>query len=234
MQLLGKGVQKSCNFLDAVHARSECISVLSHYYLSIIDKASQWNNSFFASAYRLPVACWDYLSSSWWRHFWWHGKARDLIIEGLDSLSFPRGGGNWKKAGSPLQSELEARGGRVSLLETVGGGQEQPIADTRWCLLTARQVGLEPSSPTLYGFGVPAQEATATGLCPAERLEAGHLWGLQNAKALWISMAVLYRFINFHGWIDTRLSLQSLILWQSKWDQSWQIVEICVLSLQDS
>lgn len=89
MRLLGKGVQKSCNFLDAVHARSECISVLSHYYLSIIDKASQWNNSFFAGAYRLPVACWDYLSSSWWHHFWWHGKARDLIIEGLDSF-FPQ------------------------------------------------------------------------------------------------------------------------------------------------
>lgn len=67
----------------------------------------------------------------------------------------------------------------MSLLERVSGGQEQPIADMR-----AQQAGLESSTPTLCGFGVRAQEATAMWLCPAERLGTGHLWGLQNVKAL--------------------------------------------------
>lgn len=40
--LFGQGIQKNfVNCLDVVHSGSQCISILSHYYLSIINKALQ-------------------------------------------------------------------------------------------------------------------------------------------------------------------------------------------------
>lgn len=99
MWLLGKGVQKSfVNCLDAVHAGSECIGILSYYYLSA-DKAlqiSQWNNSFTAGAYRLPVACWDHLSSLWWHRLWGCWNACDLLM-GSRTARFPLFPPPWRR-----------------------------------------------------------------------------------------------------------------------------------------
>lgn len=119
-----------------------------------------------------------------------------------------------------------------------GWRQDQPMA-----AMPVRRVGLGSAALTLRCWSVctrgtwwgehrhrsPRQWASPAWFCPTERLDAGQLQCLQNVKTLWISAAALYRFTHFRGWTNTRLSLQTFIMQHGKWDQRWQILEICVL-----
>lgn len=113
--------------------------------------------------------------------------------------------------------------------------------------MPAQRVGLGSAAPTQCSFGACTHEAAAEGstdMAAPERWQCcmalpsrktGHRSTVVSPKCedlvVGHSMAVLYRFTNFHGLINTRLLLQTFILWHGKWDQSRQILETFVLEL---